>query len=133
MTASPDTGHVHIGRRVKTNEGMFNVCECGYSVPTSPTENTEDELRQFTMSQELFDAYKKYLRLDDMTMVQFAEVVFPLIASSNHQAVQAFGEKVHNKYRDIDGDCAYCDGTAYSAQHDEIVSAITSLLKGGVK
>lgn len=48
-----------------------------------------DELKTFVQSQELFNAYKQYLALEDMTMVEFAEIVYPLIA----QAVNAAREK----------------------------------------
>jgi hypothetical protein len=43
-------------------------------------------LREFTQSQELFDAYKKYLSLDDMTMVEFANIMYPLVSEAVNKA-----------------------------------------------
>jgi hypothetical protein len=56
-----------------------------------------DDLKTFTKSQEVWDAYRKYLELEDMTMVEFAEIVYPLTKSAHNRDTPEAKNPTHSK------------------------------------
>ena len=127
--------HTHVWRGMvsdRTREGCVE-CRIKRVKPISPTENTEEldaiiKKLMIDSAKDIHNREKHGAKADFRYAHEARAALMALIASSNHQAAQAFGEKLHNKYRDIDGDCGYCDGTAYSAQHDELTSLMDELV-----
>lgn len=129
---------------IKPKPAMRYVDEDGYQdVPKSisPTENTE-ELKKALKK----DFHALYVRgfTNDWTNVRFVRDIeidiMPLhnleafIASREHQAVQAFGEKVlknemPKKYDESQTGDRFIEG--YNLAIDNVVSAITSLMGKG--